>query len=229
MGVKIKDIPVIDRPMERLINNGIESLSNEELIAIILKTGTKGKSAKDLSSLILSKIESIKKLNDINYEFLNNIKGIGMSKACNLLASIELGKRINREIDTIKNIKFTSADIVYKYYKEKLGDKKQEYFYAIYLDNSKRILGDKLLFIGTVNYSLVHPREVFKEAYLLGATALICIHNHPGGNPIPSRQDYDITNNLINVSEILGIKFLDHIIICKNNYYSFLENKDICF
>ena len=229
MGVKIKDIPIIDRPMERLIYNGVESLSNEELIAIILKTGTRGNSSKDLSGLILSKVENIKKLNDINYEFLNNIKGIGMSKACNLLASIELGKRINREIDTIKNIKFTSADIVYKYYKDKIGNKKQEYFYAVYLDNSKKILGDKLLFIGTVNYSLVHPREVFKEAYLLGATAIICIHNHPGGNSLPSKQDYDVTNNLISASQILGIKFLDHIIVCKNNYYSFLENGDICF
>ena len=229
MGVKIKDIPINDRPMERLINNGVESLSNEELLAIILKSGTKGISSKELSSLILSKINSIKKLNDINYEFLSNIKGIGMSKACNLLAAIELGKRINREVDTIKNVKLTSADLVYKYYKEKLGDKKQEYFYAVYLDNSKKIIGDKLLFIGTVNYSLVHPREIFKEAYLLGASAIICIHNHPGGNPLPSKQDYDITNTIIEASKILGIKLLDHIIICKNNYYSFLENDDIHF
>lgn len=229
MGVKIKDIPINDRPMERLINNGMDNLSNEELLAIIFKTGSYGISAKDLGSELLSKIDNIKKLNDINYEFLRSIKGIGMSKACNLLAAIELGKRINREIDTIKNIKLTSAEIVYKYYKEKLGDKKQEYFYAIYLDNGKRIIDDKLLFIGTVNYSLVHPREIFKEAYLLGASALICIHNHPGGNPLPSEQDYNITNNLIEASKILGIKVLDHIIICKNNYYSFLENNDICF
>jgi len=229
MGVKIKDIPVSDRPCERLIINGVESLSNEELLAIIFKSGTRGNSAKDLGSELLSKIENIKKLNDINFEFLNNFKGIGMSKACNLLASIELGKRINREVDTIKNTKLTSAEIVYKYYKEKIGDKKQEYFYAVYLDVGKKIIGDKLLFIGTVNYSLVHPREIFKEAYLLGASAIICVHNHPGGNPLPSKQDYEITNNLIDASKILGIKVLDHIIICKNNYYSFLENNDICF
>ena len=227
MGVKIKDIPISDRPMERLINYGVENLSNEELIAIIFKTGTKGESAKDLSSLLLSKIDNLKKLNDVNYECLKSIKGIGMSKACNLLAAIELGKRINREVDIIKNTKLTSAEIVYKYYKEKLGDKKQEYFYAIYLDSGKKIIGDKLLFIGTVNYSLVHPREVFKEAYLLGASAIICVHNHPGGNPLPSKQDYEITENLTEASKILGIKLLDHIIICKNNYYSFLENNDI--
>ncbi len=229
MGVKIKDIPVMERPCERLIENGVELLSNEELLAIIFKTGTKGKSAKDLGELLLSKVGNIKKLNDINYEYLKNIKGIGQSKACNLLASIELGKRINREVDSIKNVKLTNSEIVYKFYKDKLGSKKQEYFYAVYLDTSKKIIGDKLLFIGTINYSLVHPREVFKEAYLLGASAIICIHNHPSGNPIPSKQDFEITNNLIEVGKVLGIKIIDHIIICKNNYYSFLENNDIDF
>ncbi|MBR6690682.1 MAG: DNA repair protein RadC [Bacilli bacterium] len=229
MVVKIKDIPKEDRPCERLIEYGAETLSNEELLAIIFKTGTKGNSAKDLGNELLSKIESIKKLNDINLEFLRNFKGIGVSKACNLLAAIELGKRINREVDSLKNVKLTSSNIVYKYYKDKIGNKKQECFYAVYLDNGKKIIGDKLLFMGTVNYSLVHPREIFKEAYLLGASAIICVHNHPGGNPLPSKQDLEITNNLIEASKILGIKLLDHIIICKNNYYSFLENNDICF
>ena len=209
--VKIKDIPTLDRPRERLINYGAESLSCEELLAIIFKTGTKGESAKDLGVKVLSKIDNIKKLNDINLEFLKNIKGIGMSKSCDLLAAIELGKRINREVDTIKNVKLTSSDLVYKYYKDKIGDKLQEYFYAIYLDSGKKVIGDKLLFMGTVNYSLVHPREIFKEAYLLGASAIICIHNHPGGNPLPSKQDYEITKNLIEASKILGVKFLDHI------------------
>ncbi len=227
--VKIKDIPTLDRPRERLINYGVENLSNEELLAIIFKTGTKGESAKDLGVKVLSKLDNIKKLNDINLEFLKEIKGIGMSKSCDLLAAIELGKRINREVDTIKNVKLTSSDLVYKYYKDKIGDKLQEYFYAIYLDSGKKVIGDKLLFIGTVNYSLVHPREIFKEAYLLGASAIICIHNHPGGNPLPSKQDYDITKNLVEASKILGVKFLDHIIITKKNYYSFLENDDINF
>ena len=229
MGVKIKDIPKQDRPCERLIYNGVENLNNEELIAIIFKTGTKGNSAKDLACELLSKIKNLKELNEINFEFLKQFKGIGMSKACNLLATIELGKRINREVDTLKHIKLNSADTVYKYYKNKIGNKKQEYFYTVYLDNGKKIIEEKLLFIGTINYSLVHPREIFKEAYLLGASAIICVHNHPGGNPVPSKQDFEITNNLIEVSKILGIKFLDHIIISKNNYYSFLENNDICF
>ena len=227
--VKIKDIPINDRPCERLILNGVESLSNDELLAIILKTGVRGKSAKELSQLLLSKIGGIKKLNDINFEYLNKFKGIGKSKACNLLAAIELSKRINSEVDTLKNVKLNNSELVYKFYKEKIGNKKQEYFYCVYLDNQKRIIEDKLLFIGTINYSLVHPREIFKEAYLLGASAIICIHNHPGGNPLPSKQDLDITNSLIDAGKILGIKVVDHIIICKEKYYSFLENNDISF
>ena len=227
--VKIKDIPVNERPCERLILNGSEYLSDEELLAIILKTGTKGKSAKELSLLLLSKIGGIKNLNDINYEFLKQFKGIGKSKACNLLATIEISKRINREVDYIKSIKLNNSELVYKFYKEKIGNKKQEYFYCVYLDNQKKIISDKLLFIGTINYSLVHPREIFKEAYLLGASAIICVHNHPGGNPLPSNQDIDTTNNLVKIGNLLGIKLVDHIIICKNKYYSFLENNDIDF
>lgn len=229
MAVGIKKIPKEDRPYERLINLGVESLSNEELLAIIIKSGTRNESSKDIATKLLSNIGGIKKLNEINFETLKKYNGIGNVKACIILATIELSKRINSEIDTIKNVKLTSTDLVYKFYKDKLGDKKQEYFYAVYLDNSKKIIGDKLLFIGTINYSLVHPREVFKEAYLKGASAIICVHNHPSGNVLPSKQDYDVTNNLISVGKILGIKIVDHVIISSNNYYSFLENDDIVF
>ena len=229
MVVKIKDIPKDERPYERLISNGVEVLSNEELLAIILKTGSKGKSSKDLAIQLLSSIKNLKSLNEINYKFLSDFKGIGMSKACNILAAIELGKRINRQVDKINSVKLNSSKLVYDFYKDRLGDKKQEYFYCIYLDTSKKIISDKLLFIGTINYSIVHPREVFKEAYLNGASAIICVHNHPGGNPIPSSQDYEVTQNLINVGKIFGIPIIDHIIICKNTYYSFLENNDINF
>lgn len=227
MGVKIKSLPENDRPVERMIIYGKESLSNEELIAIILKTGMQGISSKELASSLLSKIGNIKKLNEINMEYLSKIKGIGKIKACSLLASIELGKRINSEFDTLNNVKLNNSELVYKFYKDRLGDKKQEYFYCVYLDTSKRVISDKLLFIGTINYSLVHPREVFKEAYLNGASAIICIHNHPSGNVLPSKQDIDITNSLISVGAILGIKVVDHVIIGKNNFYSFLENGDI--
>ena len=229
MNVKIKDLPINERPRERLVDKGVENLSNEELLAIILKTGTKDTSAKGLASLILSQVENIGDLQNKNYKQLLKIKGIGPSKAAVILACIELGKRINNKVNNIQNLKADNPLVLFEYYSSLLGRKKQEHFYAIYLDNQKRIIEDKLLFIGTINYSLVHPREIFKEAYLLGASAIICIHNHPGGNPLPSKQDIDITNSLIDAGKILGIKVVDHIIICKDKYYSFLENNDICF
>lgn len=229
MGVKIKEIPKSERPYERLAVNGASSLSNEELLAVLLKTGTKGISSKDVAQQILIQISNISDLSNINYEKLNQIKGVGMVKACSLLAAVELGKRINCSIESLVNKKFNNSNIVYEFYKQKIGDEKQENFYCVYLDNSKKIIREKLLFKGTINYSVVHPREVFKEAYLLSASSIICVHNHPSGNALPSKQDLDVTNTLVAAGKILGINVIDHIIITKKNYYSFLENGDIVF
>ncbi len=227
MVVKIKDLPVLERPYEKLEYYGVESLSNEELIAILLRSGTKSLSAKELASFLLSSVPSLKDLRNMSYEELLKKKGIGRSKAATLLASFELSKRVEKESLEIKNQKLTSSQMVFEYYRLKLQDKKQEYFYVVYLDTAKNIIRDKLLFKGTTNYSVVHPREVFKEAYLLSASALLCVHNHPSGNVFPSREDIAVTKKLEEVGEILGIKVLDHLIIGKNSYYSFLENQDI--
>ena len=220
---KIKDLPMMDRPVERLLNNGVETLNNEELLSIILKTGTKEKSVKELSLEIL-KEHDIHSLKDINIEKLLKIKGIGKTKAATLIASIELGKRMNRTIDTLNNIKIDNSEKVFEYFKEILKDKNQEYFYCLYLNNRKKVIKNKLLFIGTLNYSTVHPREIFKEAYLVGATSIICIHNHPTGNISPSKNDIELTNNLIKAGMLLGIKIDDHLIIGKDKYFSFFEN-----
>ena len=227
MNLKIKDIPINERPRERLINNGVDKLNNEELLALLLKTGTKNMSAKNLANLILKKIGDIKNLKNITYNDLLKIDGIGSAKACDILAAIELGKRINKEVVSINNLKITSTEMVYKYYKDIIGDKKQEYFYCIYLDNKKKIIKDKLLFIGTINYSIVHPREVFKEAYLLSASSIICVHNHPSGNLEPSNEDINLTNRLKEIGNLLGINVIDHVIITYDSYYSFYENNNI--
>ena len=220
---KIKDLPLMDRPIERLINNGVESLNNEELLSIILKTGTKEKSVKDLSLEIL-KNYNIHDLINVNMESITKIKGIGKVKAATILASIELGKRMNKKIDTLNNIKIDDCTKVVIYFNDLLKNKTQEYFYCLYLDNSKKVIKNKMLFKGTLNYSTVHPREIFKEAYLVGATSIICIHNHPTGNITPSKNDIELTNNLIQVGMLLGVKIDDHIIIGKDNYFSFFEN-----
>ena len=225
--VKIKEIPVNDRPRERLINSGSNTLSNEELLAIILDTGTKDKSAKDLAISVLSKINHISELKYINYQNLISIKGIGISKATKILSLIELSKRINAKLETLNNIKANNSKVIYEYFKDKLMDEKQEYFYCLYLNNKKRIIKNKLLYIGTINQTLIHPRDIFKEAYLLSASAIICIHNHPSGNTVPSKEDIIMTKNLKEVGLIMGINVVDHIIIGKNNYYSFFENGDI--
>lgn len=227
MNVKIKDIPINDRPRERLINTSKEELSNEEILAIVLASGTKMYSSKVLASILLKEIGHIKNLANINYKQLLKINGIGPAKACSLLASIELGKRINNEVDNILNLKFNSSEIVFKYFKVKLGTKKQEHFYCLYLDNSRKIIGEKLLFIGTINQSVVHPREVFKEAYILSATSIICVHNHPSGNINPSSNDIAITNKLQEAGKLLGISLVDHVIISQNSYYSFFENNQL--
>ena len=227
MGVKIKDLPINDRPIERLISSGASNLTNEELIAIIIKTGTKDKSAKELANIILSKINSINDINNLRINNLLEIKGIGLKKAATILASIELGVRINNYNEPINNTIFNSANKIYEYYKNILKNEKQEYFYVLYLDSKLKIIDNKMLFKGTLDYSLVHPREVFKEAYLLSANYIICVHNHPSGNVIPSNDDFNITNNLKKVGELLGIILIDHIIVGNNNYYSFKENNDI--
>ena len=225
--MKIKDIPLVERPRERLLKVGAENLSNEELLAIILKTGTKNKSVKEVAAELLKEIEDVQNLSNIDYHHLIKINGIGNVKAIDLLASIELGKRINTKISTINNVKFTNPSIIFEYYKNTLGKQNQEHFCAIYLNSSKTIIKEKVLFKGTINHSMVHPREVFKEAYKCDATAIICIHNHPSGNVTPSKDDLQTTAKLIEIGKLFNIHIIDHIIISTTGYYSFFENGDI--
>lgn len=224
MTVKIKEIPKDERPRERLIKYGVSKLSNEELLAILLKTGTKDKSAKDLANDLLIKIGSVKSLEDMNYYLLSKIKGIGEAKACTILTAIELGKRVNEDVTSLNNFQINSAELVYKYFKNLFRNKKQEFFYAVYLDNKKKVIDTKLLFIGTLNYSLVHPREIFKEALICSASTIICIHNHPSGNIEPSKEDVELTDRLSNIGKMIGIPIIDHLIIGNNKYYSFADN-----
>lgn len=224
--ILIKDLPKLDRPRERLIKNGAKNLSNEELISIILRTGTKDISVRNISNHILSEIKEITNLKNITLNKLKNIKGVGEVKAVTLLASIELGKRVYEKKEK-NNLKINTSNKIYDLLKDELYDKKQEYFYAVYLDSKKNLISKKILFKGTLNKSIVHPREIFKNAYLCSASTIICVHNHPSGDPLPSKEDLLITNKLVEVGKIQGINVIDHIIIGNNNYYSFYENGDI--
>ena len=225
MKIRMKDIPKNERPVERLLSNGACNLSNEELISILIKTGSKEYSAKDIATLILKSVDG--NLCDINFQKLSRINGVGNIKSAVILAALELGKRANMTVSSINNVKITSALIVFNYYRNIFVNKKQEFFYSIYLDSNKIVIKEKLLFMGTLDYSLVHPREVFKEAVSVSASSIICVHNHPSGNVFPSKNDFEITNKLIEAGNLLGIKVVDHVIIGHDKYYSFLENNDI--
>lgn len=222
----IKDIPIFERPRERLIKNGVSSLSNTDLLSIVLKTGTKNYSVTSIANNILKDTNNITELKNITLNKLINIRGIGKVKATYLLAALELGKRVYYEKES-NNIIFNNAEKIYEYFKQIFINSFQECFYCIYLDNAKRLIESKLLFKGTLNKSLVHPREVFKYAYLLSASYIICIHNHPSGNIKPSDEDINITKVLINIGKIQNINIIDHIIIGKQAYYSFFENSNL--
>ncbi len=226
VNIKIKEIPKLDRPRERLIRKGSNSLSDAEVLAILLKTGTNNVSAMDLAKEIIKCAGGLENLNNITYHELLKIKGIGEAKACLVLALIEFSKRINQKQREIIGERFINPEIVFLYY-QNLKNLAQEHFYCLYLDNKKKIIKEKLLFVGTLNYSMVHPRDIFKEAFLLDAVSIICVHNHPSGDTTPSQRDIELTNNLIKISELFGIEFTDHIIIGYNSYYSFLENNKI--
>lgn len=225
--MKVKDLPESERPRERFLKYGVESLSNEELLSIILKTGNKNRSVKELSIDILKCIKSIDELKNITKEQLESIYGIGIAQSLTILSVIELGKRIYMSNDNKKKTILNSSDKIYEYMKYELLDKKQEYFYCLYLNTKKEVIKKKLLFIGTVNHSIVHPREVFKYAYLCSASAIICIHNHPSNDINPSMEDIRLTNSLVELGKMNGIPIIDHIIIGDNKYYSFYENNKI--
>ena len=219
---RIKDIPLVDRPRERLLLYGASNLSNEELLSIILKTGNKNESVKSISNNVLSTINDITELKDKSIKSLTNIKRIGEVKAITLLASIELGKRVYND-SVHKLVQLNNSKKVFDYMKD-IKNSKQELFFALYLDNKNYLIQKKLLFKGTINKSIVHPREIFKHAYLLSACFIIVVHNHPSGDCFPSKEDIYFTEQLVKIGKIQGINVIDHIIIGNNNYYSIIDN-----
>ena len=223
--MKIKDLPVLERPRERLINYGAMNISNEELIAILLKTGTKNKSVKDIASEVLIKINSLNNLETINLNTFNDIAGLGKIKTIELMAAIELGKRIFLKRDNNKKVLYDNPDSIYLENLYLFKGKKQEYFYCLYLDNKNNLIERKLLFMGTINRSIVHPREIFKEAYLSSASKIVCMHNHPSGDITPSMEDVRLTKSLIEIGKLQGIVLTDHLIVSDLGFYSFYNER----
>lgn len=225
--IKFRDIPIEERPREKLKLYGPTRLSNEELLMIILKTGTKEYSVKDISIYLLNRCGGLKNIKNMTLNKLLEIKGIGEVKAIELIAIVELMKRVEEETKIRNVINCTNPITIINYFSYLFKDKKQEEFYVIYLDNKKKYIDKKRLFIGSIDSSIAHPREIFKNAYLLSSSFIICIHNHPSGDATPSKEDIIITNKLKQIGEIHAIYLIDHIIIGDNNYYSFFEDNNI--
>lgn len=222
--MNLKELPNEEKPRERLIKYGKENISNNELIEIILKSGTKSIGLKEISHNILSSVNNINELKNMEISRLEKIMGMSKIKAIELVAAIELGRRVYNDDGYSDLVKLTSPKSIVNYFYKEYKNIHQEIFYVVYLDNQKNYIDKKLLFKGTVNYSLVHPREIFKEAYLLSASYIVCVHNHPSGNALPSKNDIELTKMVKEIGNLHGIILMDHIIIGKDNYYSFYED-----
>ena len=215
--------PVEERPREKAIYYGIETLSNQELVAVILRTGNKEMSVLNLAQFLLDEIGGFQELKDIDYQRLIQIKAIKQAKAIELMACIELAKRMQSK-QSIKN-RIRQPKDAYAYIKNKLMFEKQEKVVLLCLNNHLEIVQDKLLFIGSGDVSLLETKEVFQYTLRSGCNRIILIHNHPSGNPKPSHEDQEITRKIEMMAKHLDIEFIDHIIIGDHCYYSFKSNQ----
>lgn len=222
----------LDMPYERFLAFGAENLTDRELLAIILRTGTKDKSALELAGQVLSLAkhprEGLLGLYDVTLEELMQIKGIGMVKAVKLKSLTELSVRISRTMAK-EGLMFTSSSTVAKYFMEKLRHRETECVILVCLDGKGQLITEKKLSDGSVKMSLISPREIFMEALKCRAVNIILVHNHPSGDPTPSRADRELTRNLKELGEKMDIPLLDHIIIGDNRYTSFKEERGCCF
>ena len=220
---KMKEYPLYARPRERMEMLGAEQLTDQELLAILLATGSKEGSAMDLAEQLLQRHEGLSGLRTLSLAELMEQKGIGVAKATTIAAAIEMGKRIHAGGGEYRPIITGSADAA-KLMQGRMRYLDREQFQVMMLNHKKAVLGIETVSIGTLNSSLVHPREVFKQAIKRSASTVILAHNHPSGNCEPSEQDLQVTSRLKEVGQIVGIEVIDHIIIGEDSYYSFREN-----
>lgn len=216
------DVPEQSRPRERLVEYGAKALANHELLAILLRTGTKNLNVLQLSMNILSEFDDLFMLRHVTIEELVTIPGIGKAKAIEVIAAIEFGNRVARA-SQIKEGTVTSSSYVGALLQEELGGLQQEHVMALYLNTKNEIIKKETVFKGSLNSSVAHPREIFRGAVKYAAARIIIAHNHPSGNPEPSEADISFTKRMIQAGEMIGIELLDHIIIGEEAYISLKE------
>jgi DNA repair protein RadC len=221
-GKGIKSWPEIERPRERLIRHGPETLSDAQLLAILLRTGRRKSSAVEMAHHLLKRFGGLAALKQISVSELCSVDGVGPAKAAQILASLELGRRslaqpLHRELRAL-----SSRDI-YHHYHPLLRDSKKEHFMLLMFDGKNRLLKEITVSTGSLSLNIVHPREVFKAAVRESATSVILLHNHPSGDPAPSPEDRELTRRLVEAGRIMGIKVLDHIVLGDGRYVSFAD------
>ncbi|WP_047981701.1 RadC family protein [Ornithinibacillus contaminans] len=220
--IMIKDVPKEDRPRERLLNLGASHLSNQELLAILLGSGTKEESVMTLANRLLMHFEGLKLLKDATIEELTAIKGIGSAKGVLILSALEIGKRLS-EYRPNERYVIRSPEDGADYIMEELRNLNQEHFVALFLNTKNQIIHRQTIFIGSLNASIVHPREVFREAVKRSAASIIVAHNHPSGDPTPSQEDIHVTKRLAESGKMIGIELLDHLVIGDRKFVSLKE------
>ena len=219
----IHDLPKEERPRERLVELGEQALSIQELLQIILGRGSAGESVSVTAQKLLSQFGSLEKLSEASIEELSSIKGIGPAKATQIKAVFEIGRRISTQTPSYKSKELNNPKKVHKLIKNKLKDHHKEHFYIILLNSRNWSIAE--VSVGSLNASIVHPREVFSEAIKNKAASVIFVHNHPSGDPEPSEDDLEITKRLVDGGKILGIEVVDHVIVAKDKFMSFKEKK----
>lgn len=223
--ITIKDLDIDDRPREKMIASGIDSLSDDELLAILIDTGTKDKNAIEIAKDLIVFAGDISYLAKFDVDMMKKIKGIGIAKACKIVAAIEFANRVVKSNLKRESMVVTSPSSLIDTYKYEFERFDVEVFKLICLNTKNNIIYEKNISVGVANASLISPREIYKEALRRNATGIIAIHNHPSKNPEPSKDDIDITRKLVKASEFLDIRFLDHIIYgSADRFYSFKEN-----
>lgn len=213
------------RPREKALKQGLNSLSDLELVALLLQSGNKNRSVFDIAEDVLVQSEGLSRLFDLHVNSLMKIKGIREVKALQLLASVELCRRVMRA--HVYQIEIKNVQDVIQWFSVEFGYLTQEHFAAVYLDTKGRIITHKVLAVGGLNEAYIQPMSLFKEAFLQNANSIICVHNHPSGDPTPSNADYRLTKQLLSVAHMTGIRLLDHVIVGKDNYFSFNEDGEL--
>ncbi|CAH0119130.1 hypothetical protein PAE9249_01627 [Paenibacillus sp. CECT 9249] len=218
----LRDLPREERPRERLMQYGASSLSNAELLAILLRTGTRRESAVHMAQRMLRQIGGLRNLVDISIEEMTEMKGMGLAKAIQLKAGIELGRRLAQsrlnETITIRKPQ-DAADLL----SEQMRYLQKEHFVCLFLNTKNHLIAQETLSMGSLNASIVHPREIFRAAIKCSSASVICAHNHPSGDPTPSAEDIGLTRRLVEAGEIIGIDVLDHLIIGDGSFISLKE------